>query len=104
MNGQIAVDEKGIETLCSEILQYADQLSDRISAIDAIVNKIGSNYDTESGTKYEEKMKLLYDNATTSCRNIIGYAEDLIDVKSSFQQQNSEIAGDLQAASSKIDK
>lgn len=74
----VGIREEDLRSLCLEILDYADRISEIFDKIDLKMDKLPEYYQGDSSTKIQAYYNNLSSNYLTIKNNVISYSDDLI--------------------------
>lgn len=86
------IDENSFENPIRLITDYANQLSQRFTQLDEIMEATKVYYDSPTGNSIREKYIKVKNNYDIAKNNILTYAEDLRNVKTSYTNFEDEVS------------
>lgn len=95
MENVIGVNEKKLDLLTKDIIDYADRINGLLNQVNVIYTDIPSYYKSDSGKTYIGKVNNTTNYFAIINQNIISYSRDFVNVKARYQYESIEIADDI---------
>ena len=97
-----AINEESLDKLVVEIYDYASKIKSILDSMEDVVLGTESYFDCEIGENTRNKFKMLSSKFAAVSDNIISYAEDLVQVKTSYYKISDDLSGIADTSRGKI--
>ena len=91
-----------INTMMTEVIDYATKLRSKFNRIDDIVNDTVNYYDDKNASSFRNKYSLFRSDLDTLIDNIMSYNTDLITLKSKYKSNVSTISDQIKKDTTEI--